>query len=103
MAKYRDHVVAYPSANGPIPTLQWEALREGIDDLRYLQTWQTLHDSLNESVVPSKRAAAVQSKATIDALLEKYRRYEAWRFLKIEDFAADRATIVAQLEYLRQF
>ncbi len=32
------HAVAYPDENGlPIPTLRWEALRDGIDDVRYLQ------------------------------------------------------------------
>jgi hypothetical protein len=32
------HAVAYPDAAGrPIPTLRWEALRDGIDDVRYLQ------------------------------------------------------------------
>lgn len=28
--------VTYPSKEGPVPTLQWEAIREGIDDVRYL-------------------------------------------------------------------
>lgn len=32
------HAVAYPDAAGrPIPTLRWEAMRDGIDDVRYLQ------------------------------------------------------------------
>lgn len=32
------HAVAYPDAAGrPIPTLRWEAIRDGIDDVRYLQ------------------------------------------------------------------
>ncbi len=42
MLKYdpdgESHQVTYPDENGlPIPTLQWEAYREGIDDVRYLQ------------------------------------------------------------------
>ncbi|EKD46959.1 MAG: hypothetical protein ACD_66C00277G0001, partial [uncultured bacterium] len=32
---WRPHVMAYPTQETPIPTLQWEALREGIDALRY--------------------------------------------------------------------
>jgi hypothetical protein len=32
------HAMAYPDAAGlPIPTLRWEAFRDGIDDVRYLQ------------------------------------------------------------------
>ena len=33
---YKVLTVTYPSQQGPIPTLSWEALREGIDDVRYL-------------------------------------------------------------------
>ncbi len=31
----KDMCVAYPSQEGPIPTLAWEAFREGVDDCRY--------------------------------------------------------------------
>jgi len=32
------HAVAYPDQSGrPIPTIRWEAMRDGIDDVRYLQ------------------------------------------------------------------
>ena len=34
--RYRDHVMAYPTINGVIPTIQWEGFREGVDDVRYL-------------------------------------------------------------------
>jgi len=35
---YRDHVMAYPTVDGVVPTLQWEGWREGVDDVRYLST-----------------------------------------------------------------
>lgn len=35
--KYRDHVLAYPTSGPPIPTIAWEGLREGIDDVRYVR------------------------------------------------------------------
>jgi hypothetical protein len=42
--KWRPHNMAYPTLSKPIPTLQWEGFREGIDDTRYLATaipmWQ---------------------------------------------------------------
>jgi len=37
---YRDHVFAYPTANGVVGTLQWEGFREGVDDVRYIATLQ---------------------------------------------------------------
>lgn len=33
--KWRPHVLAYPTISKPIPTIQWEALREAIDDIRH--------------------------------------------------------------------
>ena len=35
---FRDHVFAYPTADGVIDTIQWEGFREGVDDVRYLTT-----------------------------------------------------------------
>ena len=32
---YRDHVFAYPSSDGVISTIAWEAFREAVDDTRY--------------------------------------------------------------------
>lgn len=34
----RDHVTTYPARAGPIPTVQWRGLGEGLTDLRYLTT-----------------------------------------------------------------
>lgn len=36
--KWRAHNMTYPTLSYPIPTLQWEGFREGIDDSRYLAT-----------------------------------------------------------------
>jgi hypothetical protein len=38
---YRDHVMAYPTIDGVIDTVQWEGFREGINDVRYLTTLKT--------------------------------------------------------------
>ncbi|MHB8533847.1 MAG: hypothetical protein ACYDBW_00160 [Sulfuricaulis sp.] len=35
---YRDHVFAYPTSNGVVDTIEWDGLREGIDDVRYATT-----------------------------------------------------------------
>lgn len=36
--KWRAHNMTYPTLAHPIPTLQWEGFREGVDDSRYLAT-----------------------------------------------------------------
>ncbi len=38
--RFRPQMLTYPSADGPIPTVQWVAAREGYDDMRYLATLQ---------------------------------------------------------------
>ncbi len=50
--KYRDHVMAYPTINGVVPTIQWEGWREGVDDVRYLSTLMKLKSNYE----PQKRA-----------------------------------------------
>ncbi len=47
----RHSMVTYPSAAGPIATVQWEAAREGRDDVRYLAT-------LRELIAQGRRYAA---------------------------------------------
>jgi GT2 family glycosyltransferase len=39
---FRDQMVAYPARDGIVSTIQWEAMRDGITDLRYLTTLQDL-------------------------------------------------------------
>lgn len=40
----RRHMLTYPSLRGPVSTVQWEACREGIYDLRYVATLQSWLD-----------------------------------------------------------
>lgn len=55
----KDMFVAYPSKHGPVATLQWEACREGITDLRYLNT---LIAAINAA-----KSASVNPEAVIEA------------------------------------
>lgn len=41
-ATYRDHVFAYPTANGVIDTIAWEGFREAVDDVRYISTLENM-------------------------------------------------------------
>ena len=59
-SNYRPNVMAYPTISKPIPTLQWEAWREGVDDLKYLATYaklsgkspvQALNDAASRNII----------------------------------------------------
>ncbi|MEO7717784.1 MAG: hypothetical protein ABIY70_16415 [Capsulimonas sp.] len=39
LAPYRPRMLTYPAQGGVLDTLQWEALREGVNDVRYLTTF----------------------------------------------------------------
>ncbi len=67
----RKELVTYPSQEGPIPTFQWEALRAGINDERYLQTWQYYEDQV-ASINPD---AAQASKTVVDGVLARYESF----------------------------
>ena len=90
---YRDHLVTYPSENGPIDTIQWEALREGLDDFRILQTWQTLNSEVNTF----DAAAAQSSVDVINGAVAKYRYVDGYSNVTIEDFENDRVVYKEQL------
>jgi hypothetical protein len=40
--EYSDYAITYPHAGGPLATPNWEALREGIDDIRYIYQLEKL-------------------------------------------------------------
>ncbi|MFH1920875.1 MAG: hypothetical protein ABIP48_13480, partial [Planctomycetota bacterium] len=61
---YRDHVMAYPTVDGVIDTLQWEGYREGVDDTRYLAT---LLEAIR-SAAPKKKPLAEAAQKWLDEL-----------------------------------
>jgi len=70
------HAVAYPDASGrPIPSLRWEALRDGIDDVRYLQALRRAMDAAENRLQepnPSARLRLALSQArTVEEILLK--------------------------------
>jgi hypothetical protein len=66
------HAVAYPDAAGqPIPTLRWAAIRDGIDDVRYLQ-------ALDRAIaVAESRMAADDPSVELAAVLKRAREVRA--------------------------
>lgn len=62
-SKYRDLVFAYPTDSGLVETIQYEGLREAVDDLRYLSTLQSRIDGLSD---PTERKSAEQWLKSLD-------------------------------------
>lgn len=96
----RDMNTVYPTVEGPMSTIEWEALREGIDDYRYLQLWESLHDTL--ALTDAQLAAA--SKANVDAALLPF-RYGVRALqdsVSIADFDATRTVVALEIESLGQ-
>ncbi len=95
---YRDHLVTYPSQQGPVPTIQWEALREGLDDFRYLQTWRA-YKTRAEAYDP---AAAQASAQVIADVLAHYNRYEKIQTTPLAQYRDDRRTIAQETLKMQQ-
>ena len=69
--EHKDACIAYPTRDGKalIPTLQWEAIREGVDDYRYLYT---LSEGIREARASGdnhRKTAADNAAADLDRLL----------------------------------
>ena len=63
-ARYRDHAFTYPTADGVIDTLAWEGFREGVDDVRYITTLESMLERLPKPLVPD----AQEAKRFVDSL-----------------------------------
>jgi hypothetical protein len=96
--------LAYPSKEGPVPTFQWEATREGIKDLKYLATWKFYKDR-TAKVNP---ALSRQSETIVNELLEHYKdRDNTWNpaFFRVSlaQYEADRQTIINEIKKLYKY
>ena len=65
--------VVYPAREGVVSTLQWEATRAGIDDVRYwAQVTEALEKLMRNCASEEQRAALERLRQRIDARLSKY-------------------------------
>ncbi len=73
------HAVAYPDELGnPIPTLRWEAFRDGVDDVRYLQ-------ALDRAIAAAERClAGPDAPPGLKAALEHAKNVRRERFESID-------------------
>lgn len=67
---YPTFAFGYPSATGPIPSMAWEAVREGIDDAKYLATLEALlaRGALGPASRGKKGAALERGRKYLDSL-----------------------------------
>jgi hypothetical protein len=75
----KDPAIVYPhllkpddwsTYQGPIPTIAWESLREGVDDFKYLYKLKKLIDVANGSTDESIRSLAAEADESLIALVE---------------------------------
>lgn len=96
----RDHCAAYPGANGePIPTLDWESIREGIDDMRYIATLKALAARAAQGTA-AQRAVGERARAELDAVLsvgEGVNQYSYAEHLSDEEYAGLRTRLIEQI------
>jgi hypothetical protein len=94
----RPDMFVYPSQQGPVPTMEWEAMREGSNDSRYLATW-TYYKNL---VAETNSALARQSEAVVNPIINRYKdTTPTWYIAGFRNSAAqyetDRQTIAAEI------
>jgi hypothetical protein len=80
----------FPAADGPIPTLAWEAIREGIDDQRYLLTFRRLAREAMASDDEVKKARAAAMMADVDEFMSSVPKDRSGRATFLENLSQDR-------------
>ncbi|MFH0962679.1 MAG: sugar-binding protein [Planctomycetota bacterium] len=58
---YRDHLMAYPTSDGVVGTLEWEGFREGADDVRYLSTLLGAIEDAKKDPARAARAKEIET------------------------------------------
>lgn len=99
----RDHCAAYPGEDGPIPTLDWESIREGVDDMRYIATLKSLAARAEQGNA-AQQAAAAAALGELDAVLsltDAVNQYSYGEDLSDEEYAALRTRLIDHILALR--
>ena len=99
----RDHNLTYPTTDGVIKTIAWEGLREGIDDVRYVNTLEDLINSVTFSSDRHKAIVAMQARdylLKLKSLLNGLNNYGRYTSNSIIDLDNTRSVIAAYIEQL---
>ncbi len=89
--KNRDWCAAYPSLEGPLPTLDWEQIREGYDDLRWLT-------ALERAAEAAKLAEKPALAREAEELLEEIRTEETLSLKASDVDIADAMEVLPEAE-----
>lgn len=106
-----DYITSYPGVDGPVPTIEWEAHREGIDDAKYVWALEALIAKAQKSNQPAAKTAGAEAARVLAELREQMvidlRHYEqkygsdlAFHYISEwppEKYDAVRREIVAQI------
>jgi len=95
--------VAYPDLDGPTPTIQWECMRQGIDDARYLYTLEAAlaahrtspHAAAAERFLAELRSSLPQSVKLADGTWTLYDC--PWRAADFSRLRRETARLIAAL------
>jgi hypothetical protein len=100
----RDWCAVYPGKDGPIPTMDWEAIREGVDDLRTIATLQELATRAEQGTEAQRQvaAAARQELATILAIDSTQNQTDFAATLSHDEFAQLRWRLVKRILALQE-
>ena len=85
---YRSIAFAYPTVDGVVDTLQWEGVREAVDDVRYLTTLRKAIAEAKRAGEPKVTALAQEAEQWLDQLniegdLQEARRQMASRIIAL--------------------
>lgn len=95
----RDWCAAYPGENEEIPTLDWESIREGIDDMRYIATLKEFAARAAQGNARQK-AASDRALATLAEILtseEGVNQYDFGAALSDDEFSALRGRLIEHI------
>ena len=84
--KFRDHNFTYPTIDGVIDTIEWEGFREGVDDVKYLTTLESMIEvnaKNDQSVARARRFLdELRSKTVFDPVMVRCDAIKLIRDLK---------------------
>ena len=78
-----DEGYVYLAADGPLPTIPWEAVREGIDDYRYVSLLWRMIGAAGTSKEPAARRAAAEAKEALMQVLG----HTGWGFQALDSLS----------------
>lgn len=96
--EYRDHAFTYPTRDGVIGTLQWEGFRQGIADIRYIETLERyVAEADASSPLPGTRQAIAVTRGR--ELLRRLRFGDSDSAAKMRESVIERITEIHSAQY----